>query len=196
MQRAKYKFPVACLLWPLSACHSTRAAPVKCLVGYLSANEMPLPSITPLDSLTPAFSYVLVKEKTILRVLNDPFQAFPEALACNSTALNDGPSMCLDRIQLEPLEKTQYTRQDTGESDHSYFPNLLVRHAATNICLIREDKQTGAHQTLSRSVLLRRGLWKGPTSSSSNPASSSLQSSMRRRSVASTTHIKASVFSK
>ena len=79
----------------------------------------------------------------------------------------------------------------------SYLSDLLIAHAATHILLIREDEKARTHEPLFSDQHVWTDHYRdGLTSSNSNDASSSLQSLMRSRSVASTTQIKASVFSK
>ena len=81
----------------------------------------------------------------------------------------------------------------------AYLLNLLIRHASNNVNLVQKDQEAGSHQSLgglSQYDVDANGGCLCCTSSSNKPPSSSLQSSSRARSVASTTHTRASVFSK
>ena len=79
----------------------------------------------------------------------------------------------------------------------SYLRDLLLSHTASYIGLVGEDEETCPHEPLfaNQYSLFNRAA-KMSTSSCNKDASSCLQSVIRGRSVASTTQIKASVFSK
>lgn len=79
----------------------------------------------------------------------------------------------------------------------TYRANIILGHGARNIAFVLEDEQTCSRETLPWSAdtcsIIHVTLH---TSSCNSPASSCRQSSIRSRSVASTTQMSVSVFSK
>ena len=124
---------------------------------------------------------VSVQEQTVLALLHHPFQSFLEVFSCDSTASDDDPLVRMYSVESQCLHKYPF------------------RHMSGCWCAEGHTLRTSSSlMPPETSVLFRNTRSPAPDSlsSSSRPFNSSRQSSTRILSVASTTHIKVSVFSK
>ena len=137
----------------------------------------------------------LVQEQSCFSILHHPLKAFLQVQTCHGATGHNVPFVCLDRLEAQALWRLALIGPTTPcHLRGAYIANFVLGHGAGNIALVLEDEQACTRETLrcqSRSI---HGVVH--TSSCSRPASSWRQSSIRSRSVASTTQMSVSVFSK
>lgn len=146
-----------------------------------------------------------VQKQPAFCVLHHPLQPFVQPQARHGAARHDGPLVRLDGVQPESLHRViglataprrvRHAPQNTGPRTCRTSSSLM--DPATSLLFLNTSRLA----PMSRCVCVSNRLPSQPrrtrpTSSKSNPSSSCRQSSMRSRSVASTTQISVSVFSK
>jgi hypothetical protein len=148
-----------------------------------------------------------VQKESVLGVLHYPFEAFLKVQSSQCTALHNVPPVRVNRVELQGLRRLSESVRRIVLGKHwdpaaagkgtTNLAYLFRAHASCNIAFVLEHEKTGSHQSLSfwsASTLSDRA--EASTSCTRSPSSSCRQSSIRSRSVPSTTHMSVSVFSK
>ena len=124
---------------------------------------------------------VSVQEQTVLALLNHPFQSFLKVFSCDSTASDNDPLVRMYRVESQSLHKGPFRHMSRCWSAENHTLRTSSSFMPPDTSVLFRNTRSPAPDSLS---------------SSNRPFSSSRQSSTRTLSVASTTHIRASVFSK
>lgn len=137
-----------------------------------------------------------VEEETVFCVLNHPFKPFLQVQTCHRRARQNLPLVRANRIQLQSLRRS--TAIPACACAISHLTYVLLAHTPGDVALVLEHKQRRSHEALLlHQQYARAGVdMARRTSWSSSPFSSCRQSSNLSRSVASTTQMSVSVFSK
>jgi hypothetical protein len=96
---------------------------------------------------------ISVQEKPCLCILHHPLQPLLQIHPSHRTACYDGPFVCFDRVQLEPLKRGVSIGLTTPAdipnphfgTDDAYLSNIIFSHGARDVGFIFEDQEAGAH---------------------------------------------------
>jgi hypothetical protein len=176
------------------------AATLKWSCRLSSWNHKPaLPTLPCLDAPRPLHSLPSVEKQSCFGVLYHPFQPFLQVHACHCAARDNVVFVSSDRLESQPLHPLAFYWPDNisrhpGPRSHTSRTSSSVMAPGTSLLFLKTSRLAPERRWNCQSVVEQMA--PGQTSSCSNPASSWRQSSIRSRSVASTTQMSVSVFSK
>ncbi len=88
----------------------------------------------------PITLHPLIQEQPVLGILNDPLKTGGQFFSCDRTTSDDCPLMRFNGIELQTLLERSVSapiRTLHGEANvSSYFSNLLISHASSNVDLV------------------------------------------------------------
>ena len=136
-----------------------------------------------------------IQEKSAFCILHHPLQSFLEVRACHRAARHDGPFVRLDSVEPETLHRViALTTRHLHVAPRTCRTSSSLIAPETSLLFLNTSKLAPMSRCMCQWGMCS-SLMPQQTSSSNSPSSSCRQSSIRSRSVASTTQMSVSVFS-
>lgn len=85
-------------------------------------------------------STLLVQEKSLFCVLDNPCQSCLQMIPCDCAALENIPFVRFDCIQVQSLKVSVVPPTESGRVHVEYLPYLIISHTTTHIGFVGEDK--------------------------------------------------------